>query len=116
MAQLTPGLCTRLQNTSCDNQDLFNTPHIVQFLSIKEVLANKGSPTNNPSDDRYRITISDGVNYMPALLAKQLNHLVHENKIEKHTVAILEKLMCTYVKENRYALAIFLPRFESEGS
>jgi replication factor A1 len=98
MAQLTPGICTRLQNTPLDNHDLFNTPHIVQFLSIKEVLT---SPTNQPSVDRYRITISDGVDFMPALLAKELNHLVHENKIEKNTVAILEKLTCAYVKEKR---------------
>jgi Replication factor-A protein 1, N-terminal domain. len=100
MPQLTAGICAYLQNTpQVDHwQDHFNPPHTVQILSINKV---RVITTTNPSVDRYRITISDGVDSTPALLAGPLNYLVLENKIGKHTVATLEQLTCTYVRGKR---------------
>lgn len=97
--QLTAGSCARLHHATPEDEDLFNSPHTVQFLSIKKVTPT--STTNNPSVDRYRIILSDGINFVQAMLATQLNHLVQENAIGKHTVATIEKLTCNYVQEKR---------------
>jgi len=95
--QLTAGSCEILQNATPEDVDVFNTQHIVQFLSIKNVGQNPG----NPTPDRYRIIMSDGIHYMQAMLATQLNGMVQDNRIGKNTVAVLEKLTCNYVQEKR---------------
>lgn len=98
MAQLTAGCCARLQNASPDDENIFNGPHTVQFLSIKRV--NAGNPGGV---DRFRIIMSDGINFLQAMLATQLNSMVNDQTIGKHTVAVIEKLTCNYVQEKRYA-------------
>ena len=98
MVQLTAGCCSRLFNATPEDDLLFDQEHIVQFLSIKKVNA------NNPNGlDRYRIIISDGIHFIQAMLATQLNSLVNDNSIGKNTVAVIEKLTCNYVQEKRYA-------------
>ena len=53
--------------------------------------------------DRYRVIISDGVHFIQAMLATQLNDLVRTNAIGKHTVVVVEKATCNYVQAKRYA-------------
>ncbi|KAH9180401.1 replication factor-a protein [Lactarius sanguifluus] len=60
--------------------NLFGAPKpTLQFLSIKKVVASAAtnSPSNQgaPTNDRYRIIISDGVHFLQAMLATQLNYL-----------------------------------------
>jgi len=98
MVQLTAGSCHRLSNASPDDDNLFNGPHTVQFLSIKKV--NSGNPSGV---DRFRIIMSDGINFLQAMLATQLNGMVNDQTIGKHTVAVIEKLTCNYIQEKRYA-------------
>jgi len=96
MVQLTAGCCSRLFYATPEDDPLFNQEHIVQFLSIKKV--------NNPGgSDRYGIVMSDGIHFILAMLATQLNSLVNDNSIGKNTVAVIEKLTCNYVQEKRYA-------------
>lgn len=94
--QLTAGSCKLLQNATPEDVDVFNTQHTVQFLSIKKV----GNPAAS-TPDRYRIIMSDGIHYMQAMLATQLNGMVQDNTIGKNTVAVLEKLTCNYVQDKR---------------
>ncbi|KAF8798141.1 replication factor-a protein [Phlegmacium glaucopus] len=102
--QLTAGSCEMLQNATPEDVDVFNTPHTVQFLSIKKVVQNP----SNPTPDRYRIIMSDGIHYMQAMLATQLNGMVQENTIARNTVAVLEKLTCNYVQEKRLVIILAL--------
>jgi replication factor A1 len=100
-AQLTAGSCTRLQFSEPDDASVFESPHTIQFLSIKKVSA--ANPNTAGSMDRYRIIISDGVHFIQAMLATQLNEMVQKNEIGKHTVAIVDKATCNYVQSKRFA-------------
>jgi replication factor A1 len=98
MTQLSAGICLRLHNSDIDD-DVFNAGHTIQFLSIKQVTPNTSG--SNTALDRYRLIISDGEHFLQAMLATQLNHLVHENKIGKNTIAVIDKLTCNIVQNKR---------------
>jgi replication factor A1 len=98
MIQLTAGSVNRLHNADPTDEDLFSMPHTLQVLSIKKVGA-----VSTGSVDRYRIIISDGVFFMQAMLATQLNHMVNDSAIGKHTVIAVDKLTCNIVQDKRYA-------------
>ena len=101
---LSVGICQRLNSGDKDDESLWNSKPTVQFLSIKKVAAsNTSSAVNNPNSatDRYRIIISDGQNFLQAMLATQLNHLVEEDRISKNTIAVIENMSCQPILENR---------------
>lgn len=54
----------------------------VQVISMKPV----GVPNSGNSPDRWRIIISDGTQFITSMLATQLNYLVQENQIRKHSI------------------------------
>ncbi|KAG6814572.1 hypothetical protein H0H92_000100 [Tricholoma furcatifolium] len=108
MVQLSAGICNRLAQASPDDHELFNGPHTVQFLSIKKVNA-----PNQGAIDRYRIIISDGINFLQAMLATQLNSMVSDATIGKHTVAVIEKLTCNYVQEKKLYIILALRVLEA---
>ncbi|KAG6917933.1 hypothetical protein DXG01_000370 [Tephrocybe rancida] len=108
MVQLTAGICARLHHASPDDQELFNGPHTVQFLSIKKVNSGNSGPV-----DRYRIIVSDGINFLQAMLATQLNGMVNDATIGKHTVAVIEKLTCNYVQEKKLFIILALRVLET---
>ena len=105
--QLSAGSCKLLQSVSPEDVDIFSSEHTVQLLNIKRI----GNFHLGP--DRYRIIISDGINYMQAMLAIQLNEMVQHCLIRKNTVVILEKLICAYIQDKRCA---FRWHFVVEGS
>ncbi|KAG6851296.1 hypothetical protein H0H93_011732 [Arthromyces matolae] len=107
MVQLSAGICARLNAASPEDQDLLDGPHTVQFLSIKKVNA------GNASIDRFRIIVSDGINFIQAMLATQLNVMVTEATIGKNTVAVLEKLTCNYVQEKKLFIILALRVLET---
>lgn len=109
--QLSAGSCKLLQNATPEDVDIFSSEHTVQLLSIKKVGNNPAAPGSTP--DRYRIIMSDGINYMQAMLATQLNEMVQQDLIRKNTVAILEKLTCNYVQDKRCASTRFVVFFFS---
>ena len=51
--------------------------------------------------ERYRLIISDGEYFVQAMLATQLNHMVHDNVITKHSVVRIESMTANTVKEKR---------------
>jgi replication factor A1 len=95
MYQLSAGICQRLYHAGQDDEELFNTGHTVQFLSVKKV-APSGSST-----DRYRILFSDGEHYLHAMLATQLNYLVDDESIGKNTIALVERFTNNTVQGRR---------------
>jgi len=107
-SQLSTGCCKLLQTANPEDTDVFENEYTVQFLSVKKVGSNPGAPAGaSSSGDRYRIIMSDGVNYMQAMLATQLNPMIQDNSVTKNTIAVLEKLTCNYVQDKRYALRVF---------
>lgn len=98
MSQLSSGICRRLNEAPEEEIEHLASGHTVQLLSVKKVapLANSATPT-----DRYRIIISDGVHFVQAMLATQLNDLVTTGEINKNSVVIIDKLACNFVQEKR---------------
>lgn len=99
MVQLTSGICSRLNEASPSEIDELGSGYTVQLLSIKKVTANS---TAAAPIDRYRIIISDGVHFVQAMLATQLNDLVANSEITKNSVVIIDKLTCNFVGDKRY--------------
>ncbi|KZP17889.1 replication factor-a protein [Athelia psychrophila] len=106
MSQLSAGTCLRLHNAQAGDEDLFNSGHTVQFLSIKQVTP--ATSGNNAVVERYRIIISDGEHFLQAMLATQLNHMVKENSIGKNSIAVIDKLTCNFVQGKRLIIILAL--------
>ncbi len=97
---LSGGICERLNTGDSNDESIWNSKSTLQFLSIKRVTANPG-PGNPNATDRYRIIISDGLHFLQAMLATQLNYLVEEDRIVKHTIALVEGMSCQTIIEKR---------------
>jgi hypothetical protein len=84
--ELTTGFCMQSLSPFNDPSFLFSIPK-VQVLTIRKV-----TPTVSYARDadRYRLTISDGTHYMPALLAPESNYLITGNAVQKNTVISLD--------------------------
>ncbi|KAH8998320.1 replication factor-a protein [Lactarius hatsudake] len=109
---LTQGICERLNSGDKDDESLWDTKPNLQLLSIKKVVANAAtkSPENQgaPTTDRYGTIISDGVHFLQAMLATQLNYLVEEHRIGKNTIAFIENMSCQYVMDKRLVTLLSL--------
>ncbi|KAI9460036.1 replication factor-a protein [Russula earlei] len=108
---LTEGICQRLNSGDKDDESLWNSKPTLQFLSIKKVVAsnNAGAPGNSNSViDRYRIIISDGLHFLQAMLATQLNFLVEEDRVGKNTVAVIENMSCQHIMDKRLVILLGL--------
>jgi replication factor A1 len=113
---LSGGICQRLHVADINDQSVWGAKPTLQFLSIKKVVpgANPGPNNPNATTDRHRIIISDGVNFLQAMLATQLNYLVVEDRIGKNTIALVENMSCQTIAEKRYVSR--LSHFVSEIS
>ncbi|CAG7833681.1 unnamed protein product [Allacma fusca] len=75
---------------------------IIQILGFKKISAQGGQ-------DRYRLHVSDGeFSHSFAMLATQLNHLVHDNVIEQFTVVKVEKMVCNTMNNKRIMIILQL--------
>ncbi|KAL0577805.1 60S acidic ribosomal protein P1 [Marasmius crinis-equi] len=92
--ELSAGIAERLHRAESDDEQLFTTPHTLQVLSVKPVGV-------NGQQDRHRVILSDGVFFVQAMLATQLNNMVADQTITKHTVIVTEKISCNYVQGKR---------------
>jgi replication factor A1 len=100
---LSAGICQRLHAGDSNDQSIWSTKPTLQFLSIKKVVpgANPGPNNPNATTDRYRIIISDGLHFLQAMLATQLNYLVEEDRIGKNTIALIENMSCQTITDKR---------------
>lgn len=95
--QLTSGFLSRVTVTDQGNEDLWTSRPNLQLLSVKRIVGKDGLPTPG-TPERYRIIVSDGNHFLQAMLATQLNHLVHDDAIGKNTVATIDQLSCNTVQ------------------
>ncbi|KAG2349455.1 replication factor-A protein 1 [Suillus weaverae] len=105
MSQLSSGICRRLNEAPQEEIDQLASGHTVQLLSIKKVAPTSSSTT---ATDRFRIIISDGVHFVQAMLATQLNDLVANGDINKNTVVVIDKLACNFVQDKRLIIILDL--------
>ncbi|KAF8558347.1 replication factor-A protein 1 [Imleria badia] len=103
MTQLSAGICTRLNEASPDEIDALGSGYTVQLLSIKKVNQTTSAVA---SIDRYRIIISDGVHFVQAMLATQLNDLVGRGDIVKNSIVVVDKLTCNFVQDKRLIIIL----------
>jgi replication factor A1 len=101
---ITPGIISRLAHAQSQDEALFASQPVVQFLSIKPV-----DKQASAQPERYRIIISDGAYYIQAMLATQLNALVNDGTVGKHSIVRLERFTVSTVKDKRSAL-LCVPR------
>ncbi|KAI6045607.1 hypothetical protein EDC04DRAFT_2888624 [Pisolithus marmoratus] len=105
MVQLTSGICNRLSGASPTEIDEIGGGYTVQLVSIKKVGAVSVAA---PAIDRYRIIMSDGVHFVQAMLATQLNDLVSNEEVVKNSVVIIDKLTCNVLGDKRLIIVLDL--------
>ncbi|KNC54564.1 replication protein A DNA-binding subunit [Thecamonas trahens ATCC 50062] len=84
-----------------EGQDVSNP--VVQIIDIKKIAAQQA---DNP--DRYRLVISDGKHYQQAILATQLNQLVHTEMLKNNSLVRLTESLCNTVHGRRVVILIAL--------
>ncbi|KAJ4475701.1 hypothetical protein J3R30DRAFT_3502079 [Lentinula aciculospora] len=104
--QLDTGICHRIHNATPNEDKLFSGSHTLQVLSLKKV-GKQTEGVNLPSD-RYRIVLSDGAQFLQAMLATQLNEMVVEKHLTRFTIVCVERLSCNYVQEKRLIIVMAL--------
>ncbi|CDO73580.1 hypothetical protein BN946_scf185014.g50 [Trametes cinnabarina] len=109
--QLTTGICARLSNSENDDDELYNSQPVVQFLSFKRVPPSGGASTM----DRYRVIVSDGEHFLQSMLATQLNHLVEEEQVLKHSIAVIEKFTCNLVQGKKLLIILAMRVLKKEA-
>ncbi|KAJ7074076.1 hypothetical protein C8F01DRAFT_1099155 [Mycena amicta] len=103
MVQLSTGSCQSLHTATPGDPAIFDSSHTLQVLSVKSVNSN-----TTTGQDRYRLIISDGNNFVQAMLATQLNSLVAEEEIKKHTILNITKMTCNFVQGKRLLIILAL--------
>ncbi|KAL7283639.1 hypothetical protein ACG7TL_003075 [Trametes sanguinea] len=109
--QLTNGFCARLNNSDNEEDELYNSQPVIQFLSFKRVPPSGGASTV----DRYRVIVSDGEHFQQSMLATQLNHLVEEEQVLKHSIAVIEKFTCNLVQGKKLLIILAMRVLKKEA-
>ncbi|KAI0822834.1 replication factor-a protein [Trametes gibbosa] len=65
--------------------------------------------------DRYRVIVSDGERFLQSMFATQLNHLVEEEQILKHTIVAIEKFTCNLVQGKKLLIVLALRVIQKES-
>ncbi|BFZ57974.1 Replication factor A protein 1 [Savitreella phatthalungensis] len=76
------------------------TSTILQVLQIKQLT----SASNN--QDRYRLVLSDGVNFIQAMVATQLNDLIKKDQLVKGVFINLTSYSITMMKERKILIVL----------
>ncbi|KAI8825732.1 uncharacterized protein EV422DRAFT_513990 [Fimicolochytrium jonesii] len=75
----------------------------VQILNIKQIQTPAGG---SGGPDRWRLIISDGVHFMQAMLATQLNGYVTSQELKKYGVIKLKRYLCNTVAQKRIIIIL----------
>lgn len=114
---LSAGAVRDLHSQPQDEQTALATEPTLQVLSVKKVSSAAGTdryrcalpslcqPTATDGD---RLIMSDGVHFMQAMLATQLNHMITSDPpaLEKNTIVRLIQYACNIVQNRRYVLPL----------
>lgn len=95
-------MLTRFFSTS--DASSFPPNPILQVLTVKELNSN---PTSG-APKRYRVVLSDSINYAQSMLSTQLNHLVAENKLQKGAFVQLTQFTVNVMKERKILIVLGL--------
>ncbi|KAL1935602.1 hypothetical protein VTP01DRAFT_4742 [Rhizomucor pusillus] len=93
--QLTRGVVKRIYDDQA-NKD--TDKPTVQILNIKSVTTNTGT--------RFRVIVSDGVNFMQAMLASQHSALVENKELQKFSIIRLTEYVCNAVSGRRILIIL----------
>ena len=98
-SSLTTGIVAKAFN-AVDPDEVDNLQPTVQLLSVKKV-PKTGRDSTGP--DRYRIIVSDGVQFIQAMLATQLNDLVESGQIRRNVIVRLTRFAPQNISAKRWA-------------
>jgi replication factor A1 len=76
---LTPGFCLRANRAEIPD-DLRSVSPVLQILSIKKMAGVGRIP------DRYRVIISDGAQFMQAMLATTVHEHIDDNSLRRNVI------------------------------
>jgi replication factor A1 len=96
--ELTTGIVAKVFNAA-DPTEVESLQPTVQLLSIKKV----ANARDSNSSDRYRIIVSDGAQFIQAMLATQLNDLVELGQIRRNVIVRLTKFAAQNISAKRWA-------------
>ena len=82
-----------------------NTPWAVPVLEVKRLSASS-TAGSAPATERFRLSISDGIHFMQAMVATQLNPRVSNEEIKKDTVIQLEDCICNLIQGRRIVIIL----------
>lgn len=98
LALLTPFLLSAIFHDPDRALNEFQIP-VLQCLQVKPLGAQP-----NGGGERYRIVLSDTINYVQCMLATQANHVVHDGKLNKCSIVRVKSYNPNTVKGKRYDL------------
>ena len=79
-----------------DAQGAADLKPVLQVADLR--LVNAQNPNPNPSNERYRILLSDGVHLQQGMLATQKNELIRTNSLQKGSIVQLTQFVCNVIQ------------------
>lgn len=94
MAQLTPNAVQMMVADAPKNND--DPRPILQVIDIRRI--GQQNANNQPTADRWRVVLSDGVHLQQTMLATQLNELITSNTLKLNNIVRVEDWMVNFVQ------------------
>ncbi|GFZ16330.1 replication factor-A protein 1-like protein [Actinidia rufa] len=101
---LTEGVIAMLSNG--DAQGAADLKPVLQVADLR--LVNAQNPNPNPSNERYRILLSDGVHLQQGMLATQKNDLIRTHSLQKGSIVQLTQFVCNVIQGRTIIIIIDL--------
>lgn len=98
MAAASHGSAHRSMGSMIPDSDDEDDAFVAQILKVIKVGGNQGQ-------DRYRVVLSDGLNFVQGMLHTPLNHLVTEGQIVENAIVRIEEYMDNMV-QNRFVMIV----------
>ncbi|KAF3761125.1 replication factor-a protein [Cryphonectria parasitica EP155] len=84
---------------------------VLQCLQLKPMIQQQGG-----GGERYRLILSDTINFCQCMLATQTNHVVHDGKLVKGSIVRVKSYNPTRVKDKDVLIILDLEVIESLGT
>jgi replication factor A1 len=101
--ELSSGFCAKA-NVVDTSEGIPGPPPVVQILSIKKIAGGTG----NVATDRHRVILSDGLQFMQAMLSTSANERVEDGTFRRNAVMTLTKWEPQNLKGSRWARQVSL--------
>ncbi|TDZ27390.1 Replication factor A protein 1 [Colletotrichum spinosum] len=109
-SKITKGALDAIFNDSEGANTKFPVP-VLQCLQIKPLASQAGG-----GPERYRIVLSDVTNYVQCMLATQVNHVIHDNKLVRNSIVRITQYQANSVKGKNILIVLALEVIESLGA